>query len=298
LNNENVEVQLSYRDRGIEFEFSTTEYTDPGLNKYAYKLDGFEENWNFVDATHRKIFISSLEGGKYLLKLKAANSSGVWNEDEIRVMPISVKGPFWKTSWFISLAVILITGLSLLVTRFLLNRQKERYERQTLKQEQEILELKNLNLTKEISNKKAELNATILQMAHKNEFLKVLKDRIKKIQNQTDIRAQKPLRSTVNIINSEIRQDNYWDKFQLIFNQTYQDFIGQLEVQHPALTQNDYRLSCFIKMKLNNHEIASILNITINGVEQAKYRLKKKFGLDKSDNLNEYIQQFGKEPQV
>lgn len=189
----------------------------------------------------------------------------------------------------------LIIGCIFLVTRFLLNRQKEIYERQTLEQEQEILQLKNQNLVQEITNKKAELNASILQMAHKNEFLSILKERIKKIQSNSDTSAKKPLRSIVNIINSELRQEDYWEKFQLIFNQTFQDFINQLEVKHPTLTQNDYRLSCFIKMKLNNHEIASILNITVNGVEQAKYRLKKKIGLDKSENLNEYIQQFGKE---
>ncbi len=295
LNGESVEVRLSYQDRGIAFEFSTTEYTKPSLNKYSYQLEGFEENWNLVDATQRKIFYSSLEGGKYRLKLKAANSSGVWNEDEIRTINIIVAPPFWKTTWFIILMTVLIIGSLFLITRFLLNRQKEMYERQTLEQKQKILQLKNQNLVQEVTNKKAELNASILQMAHKNEFLTVLKERIKKIQTKSDTSAKKPLRSIVNIINSELRQEDYWEKFQLIFNQTFQEFINQLEIKHTKLTQNDYRLCCFLKMKLNNHEIASILNITVNGVEQAKYRLKKKIGLNKSENLNDYIQQFGKE---
>ena len=295
LNRANAEIQLSYRDRGIAFEFSATEFTNPALNKYAYKLEGFEEQWNYVDASERDIFYSSLKGGRYTLKLKAANSSGVWNEDEIRTIDIAVQPPFWQTPWFILLMVVLGIGGVFFINRVLLNRQKELYEHQTLKQEQEILQLKNQNLAQEISIKKAELNASILQAAHKNEFLTVLKDRIHKVQTKADDSAKKPLRSIVNIINSELRQEDYWEKFQLIFDQTFQDFIKQLEEKHPTLTQNDYRLSCFLKMKLNNHEIASILNITINGVEQAKYRLKKKIGLDKSQNLNEYIQQFGKE---
>lgn len=297
LNRENVEVQLSYQDRGIAFEFSTTAFTAPSLNKFAYKLKGFEDDWNYVDATQRNVFYSSLKGGNYQLQLKAANSSGVWNEKDIRTIDIVVQPPFWKTNWFIVLMALLAIGAIFLTNRFLLNRQKEIYERQTLEQEQEILQLKNQNLVQEITNKKAELNASILQMAHKNEFLTVLKDRIHKIQNQSDDSAKKPLRSIVNFINSELRQEDYWEKFQLIFDQTFQDFIKQLEVKHPNLTQNDYRLSCFIKMKLNNHEIASILNITVNGVEQAKYRLKKKINLDKTENLNEYIQGFGNEQQ-
>ncbi len=301
LNEDGVEVRLSYLDREILFEISTTEFIDPNRNKYAYKLEGYEDKWHFVNANQRTISYSSLDGGKYQLQLKAANSSGIWNE-EIRTVDIIVAPPFWETAWFVVAMVIFALAIILLIYRFLLNRQKEIYERQTLeqeqeilKQEQQILQLKNQNLEQEVTSKKSELNASILQMAHKNEFLTILKERIKKIQSTSDTSAKKPLRSIVNIINSELTQEDYWEKFQLIFNQTFQDFINQLEVKHPTLTQNDYRLSCFIKMKLNNHEIASILNITVNGVEQAKYRLKKKIGLGKTDHLNHYIQQFGKE---
>lgn len=301
LNAKEAEIRLSYQDRSITFEFSSTELTNPNRNKFAYKLVGFDKNWNYVDASQRSIFYSSLDGGRYQLQIKAANSSGVWNE-EIRTIDIIVKPPFWETTWFILLAIVVIIGSILWIYRFLLNRQKEVYERQVLEQEQEllkkeqeILQLQNKHLEEEVTNKKAELNASILQVAHKNEFLMVLKKRIKKIKSDADESAAKPLRSVVNIINTELRQEDYWDKFQLIFNQTFQDFIKKLETKHPNLTQNDHRLSCFIKMKLNNREIASILNITLSAVEQAKYRLKKKIDLDKSKGLNEYIQDFGEE---
>lgn len=294
LNEEEAKVWLSYLDREILFGISTTEFIDPNRNKYAYKLKGYEDKWHFVNANQRAISYSSLDGGNYQLQLKAANSSGIWNE-EIRTIDIIVAPPFWKTVWFIFATVIFALVIILLIYRFFLNRQREIYERQTLEQEQEILQLKNQNLEQEVTSKKSELNASILQMAHKNEFLTVLKERIKKIQSNSDPSAKNSLRSIVNIINSELRQEDYWEKFHLIFNQTFQDFISQLEVKHPTLTQNDYRLSCFIKLKLNNREIASILNITVNGVEQAKYRLKKKIGLGKTDHLNQYIQQFGKD---
>lgn len=301
LNEEAAEVRLSYQDRGIRFNFSATEFTDPQRNKYAYQLKGFDEKWNYVAANQRSIFFSNLDGGKYQLKIKAANSSGFWNENH-REINIIVKPPFWETAWFILLAIALIVIAVLWMYRFLLNRQKEIYERHALEQEQdilkkeqEILQLKNENLEEEITGKKAELNASILQVAHKNEFLSVLKGRIKKIKERSDESAAKPLRSVVNIINTELSQNDYWEQFKLIFDQTFQDFIKQIETEYPILTPNDHRLCCFIKMKLNNREIASILNITLNAVEQAKYRLKRKLELDKSENLNEFLQRFGKE---
>lgn len=162
-----------------------------------------------------------------------------------------------------------------------------------MKQEQEILQLKNKGLEEEVGNKRAELNATILQVAHKNEFLTGLKTRIKKIKSEADESAAKPLRAVVNIINTELQEDNYWEQFQLIFNQTFKDFIKQIEAEHANLTANDHRLCCCIKMKLSNKEIASILNINFRAVEQAKYRLKKKISLDKSVQLGEYLQEFG-----
>lgn len=292
LNEKEVEIRLSYQDKGIVFEFSSTEFTDPNRNKYAYKLEGFDEEWNYVEANQRSIFYSSLDGGKYQLKIKAANSSGLWN-DKIRMIDLIVKPPFWETTWFIILLIISVILIISVVNRFSLNRQKEIYDLQALEREQEILQLKNDNLEEEVINKKAELNASILQVAHKNEFLTVLKGRIKKIKSESDESAAKPLRSIVNIINNELHQEDYWEQFQLIFNQTFQDFIKQIETKYPNLTQNDHRLCCFIKMKLNNREITSILNTTLSAIEQAKYRLKKKMALDKSQKLNEYIQQFG-----
>lgn len=298
LNSEDAEVRLNYQDRSILFEISTTEYIDPERNKYAYRLEGFDDEWTYVESSQRDIFYSSLKGGKYRLQIKATNSSGVWS-DKIRSLDIVVKPPIWETSWFILLTILLLGCIIFYIYRFLLNRQKEIYEKQALQQqqellrkEQEILQLQNINLEEEISNKKAELSASILQVAHKNEFLTVLKGRISKIKSEADESAAKPLRSVVNIINSELRQEDYWEQFQLIFNQTFQDFIKKLEVEFPVLTSNDHRLCCFIKMKLNNREIASILNITLSAVEQAKYRLKKKIGLQKAESLYDFIQNF------
>lgn len=298
LNAEDAEVHLSYEDRSITFEFSTTDYTAPSRNGFAYMLEGFDQDWHYTDATSRRITYSSLKGGRYLFKLKAANSSGVWSE-HIRTLKVFIKPPFWQTGLFIGLMALLgLLGIYL-IYNFLLRRQKEKYreqallqEKELLKREQQILQLTNTSLEKEVSLKKAELNASVLQAAHKNEFLNVLKNRIKKIKADADETAAKPLRSVINIINNELKQEDYWARFQINFDQTFQNFIEFIAAKHPNLTSNDHRLCCFIKMKLNNREIAAILNITVSAVEQAKYRLKKKIGLEKAESLTRYLQQY------
>lgn len=298
LNATDAEVNLSYEDRSITFEFSTTEYTAARRNTFAYMLEGFDKDWQYTDASDRSVTYSSLKGGDYLFKLRAANSSGLWS-DEPRTLRVHVKPPFWQTGLFIGLALgLLLLGIYL-VYSFLLRRQQEKYreqallqEQELLKREQQILQLTNTTLEKEVSLKKAELNASVLQAAHKNEFLNVLKNRIKKIKADAGETAAKPLRSVINIINTELKQEDYWAKFQLNFDQSFQNFIEDIAANHPELTSNDHRLCCFIKMKLHNREIAAILNITISAVEQAKYRLKKKIGLEKAESLTTYLQKY------
>ena len=151
--------------------------------------------------------------------------------------------------------------------------------------------MKNQNLEQTVRNKNAELSAALLQTAHKNNTFSDLKEEIRSI-FVTDLeRDEKRLKLSrlLRKIDTEIKSEDYWMQFQFNFDQVYQDFSSRLSSQHPTLTVNDLRLSSLIKVKLTNREIASILNISIRGVEKAKYRLKKKLELDAEQQLTEYI---------
>lgn len=155
--------------------------------------------------------------------------------------------------------------------------------------EQEILNLKNENLAKEVEAKQTRLSVSLLQSAHKNQFLNDLKAMIQKL-NTTDLNiAHAEIRKVIREINSEINQEDYWEQFQFHFDEMHKNFVEELKRRHPQITSNDQRLCCFLRLDLNNREIASILHITVNGVEQTKYRLKKKMQIEEQVSLNEYI---------
>ena len=89
--------RLDYSDYVVTFEMAALDFTAPEQNRYAYQLDGFDENW--VEAgDERRITYTNLDGGDYVLKVKAANSDGVWNETGVEI-PLSVAHPPWKTWW-------------------------------------------------------------------------------------------------------------------------------------------------------------------------------------------------------
>ena len=103
-------IRLSYDQNFISFEFSALDYTNPGKNRYAYKLEGFDENW--IDCYDRRfISFTNLAPGEYVFRVKGTNSDGVWNEQGSGVA-IIITPPFWKTWWFVSIC----TALLLLVT--------------------------------------------------------------------------------------------------------------------------------------------------------------------------------------
>ena len=91
------EILLNWRQNFFEFEFAALHFIQPENNQYAYRLEGFDESWNY-SGTRRFGRYTNLPGGRYVLHLKGANSDGLWNEEGRRLM-VLVETPPWKRWW-------------------------------------------------------------------------------------------------------------------------------------------------------------------------------------------------------
>jgi hypothetical protein len=100
------ELVLSYRENVITFDFVALNYTRPEYNQYAYMMEGFEEDWNYV-GTQRNATYTNLDPGEYTFRVKASNNDGVWNEEGTSLSLI-ITPPFWQTTWFYLLAALFI----------------------------------------------------------------------------------------------------------------------------------------------------------------------------------------------
>ncbi len=291
--NEEPTITLRYSDNVFTIEFAAIEFTNPYKNRYAYLLEGFEENWNFVDATHRRATYTNLDAGEYTFKVKASNNSGLW-KDTPKAIHIIVTPPFWETWWFRLLLALLAIALVIIYVRLKDARRKREHQKQLMQAEQEILRLKNEKLGREIKEKNAQLAAALLQTAHKNNSLSDLKRELAELSQHQNggTERKRELRHLIRKIDTEIDSEDYWEQFQLNFDQVHQQFSARLHEQHPQLSLNDIRLCCLIKINMTNREIASIQNISVGAVEKSKYRLKKKLALDKEEDLNTYILDF------
>jgi PAS domain S-box-containing protein len=105
-------LTLSYKINFFAFEFAALDFSNPGKNKYAYKLEGFDNEWHNTDAKNRSATYTNLNPGSYTFRVKACNKDGVWNEKggslQIIILP-----PWWKTGWFrliLGICILLLLG--------------------------------------------------------------------------------------------------------------------------------------------------------------------------------------------
>jgi signal transduction histidine kinase/CheY-like chemotaxis protein/ligand-binding sensor domain-containing protein len=107
------ELVLTYKDYVISFEFASLHYSHPPNNRYAYILEGFEKEWNYV-GDRRFVTYTSLPPGEYTFRVKGTNSDGVWNEDGA-ALKVIITPPFWVTWWFRALVAVVLVGGALSV---------------------------------------------------------------------------------------------------------------------------------------------------------------------------------------
>ncbi|HEX2667457.1 MAG TPA: diguanylate cyclase [Gammaproteobacteria bacterium] len=110
------QVEVQYRQNILSFEFTAFDYAEPELNIFSYRLDGFDSDWHTLRGRHAATY-TNLDPGSYVLRVRGANSDGVWNEREA-VLDIEVLPPAWRTGWayllYVAAAfVALMLGLGL-----------------------------------------------------------------------------------------------------------------------------------------------------------------------------------------
>ena len=79
--------------------------------------------------------------------------------------------------------------------------------------------------------------------------------------------------------------ESYWNEFLLVFTRTYPDFFAKLKEQFPDLSQHELRICALVKLNLTQQDMVDILNISVESVRKARYRIYKKMGLGSDQEL-------------
>lgn len=163
---------LSYRENVLTFDFIALNFTNTQHNQYAYFLEGFESEWNYV-GTQRNATYTNLNPGTYTFRVKAANNDGLWNEEGTSLVLI-ITPPFWMTAWFIIVASLLVLFLLLLAYKLRVRAMYEQNKQLENTVEERTAMVKNVNseLNKHINEKDKLLS--IIAHDLRNPFISII----------------------------------------------------------------------------------------------------------------------------
>jgi len=134
------------------------------------------------------------------------------------------------------------------------------------------------------------MSRMVLELDQKVDILLKVKDRITNLFPKVDDPTRAELTYIVNSIKSSVNNNKLWEDFKFYFVKTNPGFLLQLAEKYPALTQNDLKYCCYLKMNMTNDDIRELLGINQESVRTHKYRLKKKLSLSKEQSLRSYLQ--------
>lgn len=119
-------IILSHRQNTISITYAALDMSFPENVRYAFKLEGFDKEWNYVDR-QRSATYTNLPKGDYIFKVKSTNGAGIWVNNE-RELHITVNPSFWQTPWayllyFLAFALTLFIGTYILFVIYRLKHE-------------------------------------------------------------------------------------------------------------------------------------------------------------------------------
>lgn len=289
----NKDGSFKSNENNITLNYTVPEYNKYINTEYQYLLEGFQNDWSEW-STKSSVNFKNLSPGKYTFKVRAKFANTILQNTAVYTFVV-------LKPWYLTNLACFIYFLMMLVLAYFINKayrnfyqkQKEKLieennlllEIKELENEQQLMKLRNEQLSQDVDNKNRELAVSTMSLNSKNELLAFIKEDLKKT-TQDD---NKNIKSVIRTINNNITEEDSWKIFKEAFDSADKDFLKRIKQLHPLLTPNDLRLCAYLRLNLSSKEIAPLFNISVRSVEIKRYRLRKKMDLQHEIGLVEYI---------
>lgn len=290
----NVELESNYRD--LLFSVSLPHYNKLSVH-FHYVLQGGQGMALTSDLKEPEIRYGSLDYGEYTFQAEAYNDLGQ-KIGEVEYH-FAIARPFYLSYYAFALYLIVLTALVYFFSKWRANRAMEKkrkeYEAEQVQQNIKMREQEHLItlqqqqlLEAELSAKSKDLASMALGVFAKNEVL----EKLRTVVQESLVKGQygrKNLESLLKLINENIETQEFWDVFQNNFDLIHEKFFRNLRERYPSLTATDLRFCALLRLNLSTKDIAQMTNLTIRGVEAARYRLRKKLDIPDGTGLVDFL---------
>ena len=280
--------QITWTNNSLRFEYSANSYDPTQTIRFCYWLEGSgEQEWSPSTRLHIKEY-TNLPEGHYVFHVKVITSDGTSGGEtsfEFTILP-----PWYRSWWACTFYIIaMLTAIYAIYHRIMQSRQRLIKEK-----DEQIENLEEEKLQIELRARQDELVRSRMNVVRKNEMLQEIKKTAVSINNglsEENLPAIK--RRVVRLIgqiDTNIEHDDDLEAFRNSFDSVHHNFLKTLGERYPQLSHKEKMLCAYIRMNLMSKEIAPLLNISIRGVEIARYRIRQKLGLEQKDSLTEFLQ--------
>lgn len=289
--------QVPKTESNISFQFSFPNYNKETVS-YKFTLSGASDLVLTKDVP--EITYNNLNYGDYRLLAQAIDARGTVIGET--TYPFSIPRPFYLSVWAIILYGLLIAGGVYALARWrttrILNIRRKEYEAERNKQNIRILEQEKLIaqqqqqlLQTELSTKSKELASLALDVYAKEKVIESLKESMYNQKLKGSI-SQKDVDNLLKKIENDTGNLEFWNIYQKNFDLIHDHFFRNLRERYPSLTASDLKFCALLRLNLSTKDIAKFTNLTVRGVEAARYRLRKKLNLPEKASLIEFLIDF------
>ncbi len=294
-------IEIPYGRNNIRISYALPFYREAEL-RFQYQLEGSSKGWSDWTTASQKDF-TNLSWGKYRFLVRAEVNRQL--QTGISVFEFEVLPPFYATTYAYFIYFLMLAALAYLFKRLYelkllkdqqritakLHAEKEAILKHEAEQtEKQIIRLEREKLQSELASKNRELANSAMTLVYKNELLQKLSQEITKLKDGAGKTIpDEQQRKIQNIITEGMNDERDWVLFENSFNEAHESFFKKLKAKHPELVPNDLKLCAFLHMNMSSKEMASLLNISLRGVEIRRYRLRKKLNVPHDMNLTEFL---------
>ncbi len=116
-------------------------------------------------------------------------------------------------------------------------------------------------------------------------------DKLKKAKMSFKVENRKVVEDVIRDLEASSKGD-FWKEFELRFQEVHSDFYHKLNELFPNLTPNELKLCAFLRLNMSTKDIAAITFLSINSINIARHRLRKKLNIDQDENLIVFLSSF------
>jgi len=189
------------------------------------------------------------------------------------------------------LILIIILFAIILISILLVIRQRLTIYNKNLEEDNLMLEKKILQ--EKLEDKNKQLTTNSLYLSKKNELLSSLEKQLinvnKHITNEPESKFR--IHEMINTVKRNTDEDT-WKDFEVRFSEVHTNFYENLLKKHPKLSLNEKRLSAFLRLNMTTKEISLLTQQTPHSINIARFRLRKKLGLNSDESLETFLMNF------